>query len=48
MIDDELTGLLKKELPADVRTLFISAVKGQGIVALKDLLWEMLNPADQR
>jgi GTP-binding protein len=43
LIDDELKGLLKKELPKKVKHIFISAVAQKGIVELKDLLWKMLN-----
>ncbi len=43
LIDNELEGLLKKDLPADIRSIFISAVSGKGIPELKDLLWQKLN-----
>ena len=45
LIDDELKELLKAELPADVPCLFISAVAQTGLAQLKDILWEMINPA---
>lgn len=45
MLDDELKGELKEELdnslPVDY--LFISSLAQQGIVALKDKLWKLLN-----
>ena len=50
MLDDELTQALQKEVPSDTMSdgmkmpvLFISAVTGKGITALKDLLWEMMS-----
>ena len=43
MLDDELTEEIKKELPKGVQTLFISSMTQQGLVELKDALWEMLN-----
>lgn len=42
LLDDELIQLLAENLP-DVPHVFISAVTGQGIPALKDLLWGALN-----
>lgn len=43
MLDDELISEMKKDLPSDVQTVFISAVAGMGIEQLKDVLWEELN-----
>lgn len=43
LIDVELKELLQAELPADVPTLFISAVAQQGLTELKDLLWETIH-----
>lgn len=40
LIDSELEGLLKKDLPADISVVFISSVSGKGIGELKDALWE--------
>ena len=34
---------IKKELPKKIPHIFISAVAQQGLVELKDLLWEVLN-----
>lgn len=42
MLDDELKCLIAAGLPKDIPHLFISAVANQGIVELKDLLWETL------
>lgn len=43
MLDEELMSAIKKELPADVPHLFISAVTQKGLLELKDLLWKVLN-----
>ena len=43
MLDDELIDMLRAELPEDVQVVFISAVTGQGIQELKDILWAELN-----
>lgn len=43
MLDEELMKEMKKELPNDVPTLFISSVSGYGIAALKDMIWEELH-----
>ena len=42
MMDEEMLEDLKKELPADVKSVFISSVSGLGIDRLKDMLWEEL------
>lgn len=39
MLDDELMQALSETLPADVPHVFISAVTGQGLTELKDMLW---------
>jgi GTP-binding protein len=43
MLDDELIAEMKKELPTDVKSVFISSVSGLGIMDLKDAIWEELN-----
>jgi GTP-binding protein len=43
MLDDELKEAIKKELPADIPNIFISSIAHQGLVQLKDLLWNALN-----
>ena len=43
LLDDELIEMLREELPQDLPVVFISAVTGQGIQHLKDILWEELN-----
>ena len=43
MLDDELIGQMKAELPEKIKTVFISSVAGTGIMELKDIIWEELN-----
>ena len=43
MLDEELKADLVKELPAGIDYVFISAVTGQGLTELKDMLWQALN-----
>ncbi|MCM1482739.1 MAG: GTPase ObgE [Muribaculaceae bacterium] len=43
MLDDELIAEIEKTLPADIPHVFISAVTGQGITELKDMLWSAVN-----
>ena len=43
MLDEELIGQMKNELPENIRTVFISSISGLGIMDLKDLIWEELN-----
>ncbi len=43
MLDDELKEAIAKELPPEIPHLFISSVTQQGLGALKDLLWKVLN-----
>ncbi|ASU36769.1 GTPase ObgE [Mucilaginibacter xinganensis] len=40
MLDDELMTEMKKELPTDVPSIFISSVAQKNINELKDLLWK--------
>lgn len=47
MLDDELKEAISKELPANIPHVFISSVTNQGLVELKDLLWEVLNKSGQ-
>ncbi len=46
MLDDELFEDIKAEVPDDVTTVFISAVSGQGLSELKDVLWREINSED--
>jgi GTP-binding protein len=41
LLDEELKGEIKKELPA-VRHHFISSVANLGLVTLNDIIWNML------
>lgn len=43
MLDDELMEEMKAEIPKDIPYLFISSVAQQGLMELKDKLWQMLN-----
>ncbi len=43
MLDDELMQEMKKELPSDVPSIFISSVAQKNINELKDLLWREIN-----
>jgi GTP-binding protein len=42
-LDDELIEMLKETTPDDIPVVFISAVIGQGLNELKDILWKELN-----
>ncbi len=42
MLDDDLIEEMKKELPEDVKTIFISSVSGKGVDQLKDMIWTEL------
>ena len=48
LLDDELREEIKKELPEGIPTVFISAVTGQGLTELKDLLWREINSEDNK
>lgn len=48
MLDDELREEIAKELPEGVPTVFISAVTGQGLTELKDLLWREINSEENK
>lgn len=48
MLDDELREELARELPDDVPAVFISAVTGQGMTELKDLLWREINSEENK
>lgn len=48
MLDDELREAIAAELPEDIPTVFISAVTGQGLTELKDLLWREINSEDNK
>ena len=48
MLDDELREAIEAELPEGVPTVFISAVTGQGLTELKDLLWREINSEENQ
>ena len=43
LLDDELIAMLRATTPDDLPVVFISAVTGQGLDELKDVLWRELN-----
>ena len=43
MLDEELMNELRKELPEELDTIFISSVTGYNIMQLKDMLWQKIN-----
>lgn len=43
LLDEELIEMLKETTPDDIPVVFISAVTGQGLNELKDVLWKELN-----
>ena len=43
LLDQELIDMLHDTLPTDLPVVFISAVTGQGLDELKDVLWKELN-----
>lgn len=43
MLDAELKEGIKKELPKDIPHIFISSIANQGLVELKDILWNAMN-----
>lgn len=48
MLDDELREEISRELPEDIPAVFISAVTGQGLTELKDLLWREINSEENQ
>ncbi len=43
MLDDELKTAIQKELPEGIPAAFISSVTNQGLLGLKDLIWQNLH-----
>ena len=43
LLDEELKEEISKELPKDILSIFISSVAQQGLIELKDLIWQKLN-----
>lgn len=48
MLDDELRDEIARTLPDDLPTVFISAVTGQGLTELKDILWREINSEENK
>jgi GTPase len=42
LLDEELKNEIRKDLP-DISRLFFSSLTGDGIIALKDMIWKVLN-----
>jgi GTPase len=43
LLDEELQNEMEKELPKDIKHIFISSVAQKGIAPLKDLIWHAIN-----
>ena len=43
MLDEELMDAIKKEIPTDLPTTFISSITNKGLTELKDLIWRNLH-----
>lgn len=43
MLDEELEEEMRKTLPEDLPTVFISSISGKNIMLLKDMIWQALN-----
>ena len=43
LLDEELTGAIRQEFPPGAPGVFFSSVTGEGIPALKDRLWTLLD-----
>lgn len=48
LLDDELREEIAKTLPEGIPSIFISAVTGQGITELKDMLWRAITDENNR
>jgi len=42
LVDDELKEMRKDEIPQGIPYIYISAVTGEGITELKDMLYKMI------
>lgn len=47
MLDDVMIEQMKKLLPKDIPTVFISSVAGKGLMELKDMIWTTLNSEER-
>ncbi|MEY3451870.1 MAG: GTPase ObgE [Bacteroidota bacterium] len=43
MLDDELMEAMRKEVPKDIPSLFISSATHYGITELKDKIWQAIH-----
>ncbi len=43
MLDEQMKNEMKKLLPQNIESIFISSVTGENIPQLKDILWRVLN-----
>ncbi|NEM98269.1 GTPase ObgE [Pontibacter burrus] len=43
MLDEELENEMRKTLPKELETVFISSITGKNITQLKDMIWNALN-----
>ena len=48
MLDEELMEQMRREIPEDIETVFISSITGMGLSELKDILWRTLNDESNR
>ena len=48
MLDDELQAAIRSELPAEYPLVFFSSVTQKGLNTLKDVLWQALQPAEEK
>ncbi len=48
LLDDELREEIEKTIPEGIPSVFISAVTGQGITELKDMLWRAITDENNR
>ena len=48
MLDEELRDEIARTLPDDLPSVFISAVTGQGLTELKDILWREINSEENK
>jgi GTP-binding protein len=48
MLDDELIAEIEQTLPEDLPHVFLSSVTGQGVTALKDILWREITSEENQ
>lgn len=47
LLDDDLKNMIESELELDIPHIFFSSVSTQNIQALKDKIWQLLNPVSE-